>query len=335
MNYDLFICHASEDKETFVRPVAHALQRFGVRVWYDEFSLSIGDSLSRSIDRGLSQSRFGLVVLSEDFLKKDWPEYELRGLIAKEMGANKVILPVWHNISRDQVLRYSAPLADKFALRSDGQSVVQSAVAIIEVVCPDLFEKIMRRAAYLQQVAKGKLELKETKEIKFSPPRHDALPFNLVSRVRLIRAALLEVYTHSMDFWVDGFRRDAHPSREIRIWEHVAACYLEYVAMTTLSPQQRKDVFRILTALSCCVPSKELMEKTSSLPTEALKKLSSLWESTLPAYDIEEGSFPSEYEATDQDIARMRHINIESFPHDVPDELVFELLKQKPFEDDV
>lgn len=335
MNYDLFISHASEDKETFVRPVAHALQRFGVRVWYDEFSLSIGDSLSRSIDRGLSRSRFGLVVLSESFLKKDWPEYELRGLIAKEIGTNKVILPVWHNISRDQVLRYSAPLADKLALRSDGQSAVESAVAIIEVVCPDLFEKIMRRVAYHRQVAKGKLELKEIKELKFSPPRHDVLPFNLVSRVRLIRAALIEVHNHSIDYWIDGFRRDAHPSREIRIWEHVAACYLEYVAMSTLLPEQRKDVFRMLTALSCCVSTEELMKETSSLPIEALEKLSSLWESTLPICDIEEGPFPSEYETTDQDIERMRHIDIESFPHDVPDELVFEFLKQKPFEDNV
>lgn len=65
-NYDVFICHASEDKEAFVRELAEALSKY-LRVWYDEFSLSLGDSLRRKIDYGISHSRYGIVVLSEDF----------------------------------------------------------------------------------------------------------------------------------------------------------------------------------------------------------------------------------------------------------------------------
>jgi hypothetical protein len=334
MNYDLFISHASEDKKDFVRPLAQALQKFGVGVWYDEFSLSLGDSLSRSIDRGLSHSCFGLVVLSTDFLKKDWPEYELRGLIAKEIGADKVILPIWHNLTRAQLLRYSPPLADKLALQSDGQSIVEIAVAIIQVVRPDLFEKIMRRASYLRSLRRAKRTTIETKKIKFPPPRHDELPFNLVSRVRLIRAALLEVHAHSAQFWIDGFRGDAHPSREIRIWEHVAACYLEYLAMTPLSHEQRKDVFWILSSFSNCVPVEDLTEKASSLPIGALETLDVLWRHPLPAYDIENDPFPSEYEAEDKTVEKVKPSDTEIFPYDIPDELVFELLKQEPPDDD-
>jgi len=73
--------HASEDKEALVQPLATALAAFGVRAWYDEFTLEAGDSLSRSIDRGLADSRFGVVVLSPSFILKPWPEYELRGLV--------------------------------------------------------------------------------------------------------------------------------------------------------------------------------------------------------------------------------------------------------------
>lgn len=67
--YDVFISHASEDKDEVVRPLATALKNLGLRVWYDEFELKIGDSLRRKIDQGLSRSRFGVVVISRDFIK--------------------------------------------------------------------------------------------------------------------------------------------------------------------------------------------------------------------------------------------------------------------------
>ena len=92
MLYDVFICHASEDKEPFVRPLAESLQAEHVEVWFDEFSLKLGDSIRRSIDRGLRQSRFGVVVLSPAFFEKNWPQYELDGLINREMKGRDIII---------------------------------------------------------------------------------------------------------------------------------------------------------------------------------------------------------------------------------------------------
>jgi hypothetical protein len=66
--HDVFISHASEDKNDLVRPLADALQNKGLSVWYDEFTLRIGDSLRQKIDQGLSRSRVGLVVLSPSFI---------------------------------------------------------------------------------------------------------------------------------------------------------------------------------------------------------------------------------------------------------------------------
>ncbi len=93
-NYDVFISHASEDKDEIVRPLAYALQGEGLSVWYDEFEMKIGDSLRRKIDKGLANSRFGIVVLSKDFIKKGWTNYELDGIITKSVTGEQVILPI-------------------------------------------------------------------------------------------------------------------------------------------------------------------------------------------------------------------------------------------------
>jgi hypothetical protein len=134
MLFDLFICHASEDKDNFVRPLAELLQKENVEVWYDEFSLKLGDSIRRSIDKGLSQSRFGVVVISPSFLKKEWTQYELDGLTEKEIsGKEKVILPIWHDIEYKEVLQYSPSLANKkAALSKNGlQKIVKEIMGVI------------------------------------------------------------------------------------------------------------------------------------------------------------------------------------------------------------
>lgn len=137
MNFDVFISHASEDKDEIVRPLAEQLRSRGLRVWFDETEIKLGDSLRRSIDHGLSKSKFGLVVLSPDFLRKEWPQKELDGLVAREDGSSKVILPIWHNTTRSDIIAYSPLLADKLAaLTSKGLShvveQVMNAVNIIE-----------------------------------------------------------------------------------------------------------------------------------------------------------------------------------------------------------
>ena len=131
---DVFIAHASEDKEAVARPLAHALQNAGLAVWYDEFELRIGDSLRRKVDRGLANSRFGVVVLSHDFFGKGWPNYELDGLVTKSVSGEQVVLPIWHNISKAEVVEFSPSLADKVARNTSTHTVEEIAAEIVEVV---------------------------------------------------------------------------------------------------------------------------------------------------------------------------------------------------------
>lgn len=134
IGYDAFISHASEDKESFVRPLAEALITRGFKIWYDEFTLKVGDSLRQSIDKGLVNSNFGIVVLSKAFFEKNWTQYELNGLTAKEMDGNKVILPVWHEVTKSDVLKYSPTLADKVALDSTKIDIEVIADGLAEVL---------------------------------------------------------------------------------------------------------------------------------------------------------------------------------------------------------
>ena len=115
VQYDVFISHASEDKDEIVRPLAMALQSENLRVWYDEFELKIGDSLRQKIDRGLANSKVGLVVLSPNFISKGWTNYELDGIVTRTVSGEQVLLPIWHNITKQQVVSYSPSLADKVA----------------------------------------------------------------------------------------------------------------------------------------------------------------------------------------------------------------------------
>jgi hypothetical protein len=117
--WDAFICHASEDKQDFVDEFARRLKDSGLAVWYDAFSLKMGDSLRRKIDEGLANSRYGIVVLSRHFFVKEWPQNELDGLMSREIAGTKVILPIWHNITAEEVRNNSPILAGRVAAKSE------------------------------------------------------------------------------------------------------------------------------------------------------------------------------------------------------------------------
>lgn len=115
MKFNIFISHGSENKDIVVRTLAVALRDKGLSAWYDEFELKTEDSLRRKIDRGLAKSNFGIVVISRDFMKKGWTNYELYGLITRSVSGEQQLLLIWHNIIKQEVVDYSPSLAGKVA----------------------------------------------------------------------------------------------------------------------------------------------------------------------------------------------------------------------------
>ncbi|HAG10053.1 MAG TPA: hypothetical protein DCK76_01330 [Desulfotomaculum sp.] len=132
--YDVFISHASEDKAGFADALCKELNASGVKVWYDALSIGWGDSLRAKIDDGLKKSRFGIVILSKDYISKGWTQYELDGLFQIEMTNGKTILPIWHNITKDEVQAFSPTLAGRKALNTAMFSAREIADELIKIL---------------------------------------------------------------------------------------------------------------------------------------------------------------------------------------------------------
>lgn len=227
--WDVFISHASEDKDSFVRPLAMELSRLGLRVWFDEFSLDIGDSISASIDKGLAESKFGLVVISPSFISKPWPRRELAGLVARQMGQGQVMVPIWYDISPEDVLAFSPPLADLKAVIASQQSVSEIALQIIERVKPELHQAYLRRLAFERQIRDSGVEVRNIayKDILLDGPiRHETLRGETLLALRVIREALLDVFDVDWRTTVDNFRREIRPDVELLTWLNITGIYL-------------------------------------------------------------------------------------------------------------
>lgn len=127
-DYDAFLSHASPDKDEIARPLDAELTERGLRIWYDEAVLRVGDSLRERIDAGLVKSRFGIVILSPAFFASGWSRHELNGLAARAIAEDRgLILPLWHNVSKDQVMAFSPPLADVVAISTANRTIAEIA----------------------------------------------------------------------------------------------------------------------------------------------------------------------------------------------------------------
>ncbi|MDP9855947.1 TIR domain-containing protein [Agrobacterium tumefaciens] len=151
--HDVFISHASPDKDSFVRPFAEALRRLGVNVWYDEFSIDLGDSIAGAIDKGMAHSAFGIVVISPAFIKRKWTQHELHALIGLNVEEDRKIVPIWLGVTRVEVAALSPSLADKMGIDTQHINADEAAIKILRLVRPDLYRLYPR--AELEEMASG------------------------------------------------------------------------------------------------------------------------------------------------------------------------------------
>ena len=100
--YHVFLSHASEDKETFARPLYERLIDENYRVWYDEQEIEWGDKLDRKITEGLKKSQYGMVVISPKYFAKhkEWTFMEFNNILESDK-----ILPILHGIEWPQIQR--------------------------------------------------------------------------------------------------------------------------------------------------------------------------------------------------------------------------------------
>jgi len=131
-----FISHDSRDKDDIVRPLAQALIRTpGTMIWFDEFSLKVGDSLREKIEKGLKECKHCVLILSKHFISNSgWTKREFDSVFTREiLEKENLILPIWVNVSKEEVYKYSPYLVDRVGLNWN---------LGIDTVCAGLLSKI-------------------------------------------------------------------------------------------------------------------------------------------------------------------------------------------------
>src|SRR6185369_8060832 len=92
---DVFLSHATQDKELFVRPFSRILEEENVSFWLDEAEIKWGDKISAQINKGLNTSRFIVVFITPAFIGRNWTETELSAALSRENDEGRtVVLPI-------------------------------------------------------------------------------------------------------------------------------------------------------------------------------------------------------------------------------------------------
>lgn len=249
--YDVFISYASEDKDSFVRTLAVELERYSIRVWYDEFTMKLGDSLTKLIDAGLQSCRYGVIVLSKHFLEKNWPDYEYRSLLSRQVNGENVILPLLYGISVDDVRAYSLYLADIKSLSVGNEDVANAAMAILKVVRPDVWERVKMEVVLKNAVAEAQSAVVPMSQILQQTTRQSVLTRQQIIRAKAIYYGIGRHIGKSFPDYIFTYELDLVPEREIQSWEIMNACYLEIIdSYPSLSEREIKELFKALLLLS-------------------------------------------------------------------------------------
>lgn len=112
-----FMSYATED-ELLAHEVVGGLKAHGFQVWYAKLSLKVGQILLDEINKGLTNSAAGILLISKAYLAKGWTNYEMDALVTQHIETKKKLLPVWHGVSKDDVVARHVGLAGVFAISS-------------------------------------------------------------------------------------------------------------------------------------------------------------------------------------------------------------------------
>jgi TIR domain len=130
---DVFLCHAWDDRQGAAKELHDLLEARGVRVWFSEKDLGLGVPMMRSIDKGLVNSRVGIVLVTPAMLRR----LPAEGVADKELSAllrRERLIPVVHGTTYEELEQVSLLLASRAGLNTAEESMVEVANKIAELV---------------------------------------------------------------------------------------------------------------------------------------------------------------------------------------------------------
>lgn len=141
LEFDVFLSHSSFDKEEYVSELSDKLESKELKVFEDVKVFKIGQSQTNMMNMGILNSRFVVVFLSLNFINSGWSDYEFKSFLNREINEKKIIiLPIWHNVSFEDVKNYNPYLVDKFALDTRKYSLDEIVESIYQAVRGSLEE---------------------------------------------------------------------------------------------------------------------------------------------------------------------------------------------------
>jgi hypothetical protein len=184
--------HASPDKP-YVRGLVKALRDGGVTVWFDEDHIEWGESVPREIRKGLLNSRYGIVVLSEAYLaERKWTEHEFQGLLARETLDTTVILPIWHKVTEEDVKKYDAPLTLRRAKISETDAY------------PDIVASIQRKLGHEVSVSDKTASPGTDRPVKDGPEDRELVAYSEYETTGP-SAEFVKIFVRKSSFMKGGF----------------------------------------------------------------------------------------------------------------------------------
>lgn len=112
-----FLSYASEETE-LASKLVQGFSSKGIKIWYAPIELKVGDKVLDSIERGMKESEYAILLISNNYLNKGWTKYEMDVLIRENIEKDRKILPIWHEVTKEQVEEKISGLAGIFALNS-------------------------------------------------------------------------------------------------------------------------------------------------------------------------------------------------------------------------
>lgn len=134
-NYDVFLSHANADKDSFVEGLKQSFDKLGISVFYDKDSIEWGDDWKQKIYDGLANCKYGVIVVSDNFLGREWTENELKELLSRQNeNGDKLILPIAYNIDMGTIRKKYKKLADIQFLDANKFSISDITIQLAKIM---------------------------------------------------------------------------------------------------------------------------------------------------------------------------------------------------------
>ena len=130
---DVFLCHAWGDRKEAAKELNDLLVASGVKVWFSEKDLALGVPMIRAIDKGLVNSRIGLVLVTPAMLER-LPKESVADKELSALLAGNQLIPIMHNATYDELRNVSPLLASRSGLDTAEDSMAEVAEKIAELV---------------------------------------------------------------------------------------------------------------------------------------------------------------------------------------------------------